>query len=243
MHVSIDACLAPAPGKCLRQLLMSVGILVCRSIHSFKSCPPPGRRARDLQLPVDWDRDGYYALEMIGGRPHVIHRLSKKAAPVPKLMVESATDLTQLRISMNYSELRACLHSQESSSLVPVPCSQVVGLRFSDPGCHSSVPRLADGKAEGPPMKKFKGPAAMLKLCDKAEPDDIWAEDTASMDLGNRAADAAAGSAPGSPAPSSPADSQVASDDDMMGAAVAPKSGGSAPLSQSQIDYEPPLAG
>ena len=179
--------------------------------------PAPGRRARDLQLPADWSQDGYYRLKVVDGIPHVHHLLSGTTAPLPEALAKSVPDPAHLKITMNFSELRACVHGADN--FWPIPCCKVLGT--------SAMPAAgSDGQAIAePPGKKRKA----LPIMD-GKPKTAVLALPPSPAANSHGADEAAGSAPATPC------SDAAASEDEAGN---PKGG--AMTLVDEMAFEPPL--
>lgn len=73
-----------------------------------------GRRCMDLPMPPVWERDGLFqicGLTPDGGALMILDRLGKKTFMIPKAQLPMFTDVSQLTVEFNWSEVRACIRS------------------------------------------------------------------------------------------------------------------------------------
>ena len=98
-----------------------------------------GRRARDLQLPANWSRDGFYHVKVIDGKAFLWHRLKDTYAP-PTGFLEQPANLQGVTVELNFSENRACIKTG-SGPFDTMLCRAVM----------DGAPRAIDGQ---PPCKK-----------------------------------------------------------------------------------------
>ena len=142
------------------------------------------------------------------------------SAPLPEALAKSVPDIAHLKISMNFSELRACV--QGADNFWPIPCCQVLGTNTM----------LTAGSVGGqaisePPAKKMKKACPLQILDAKRGVAGVTFPQPA---LPSHGADEAAGSAP-----TTPCSHAAASEDEGVDA----KGGTSTPV--DQVSFEPPV--
>ena len=77
------------------------------SDHLVKVNESLGRRARDLPLPADWAKHGFYLIMFISGKAFLLNRFTNQIAPPPDDMDQGPGQHIQLEA--NFSENRACV--------------------------------------------------------------------------------------------------------------------------------------
>ena len=74
-----------------------------------------GRRARDLQLPPCWEKDGFYIIIMKKGQMKIQHRMTKEERDIPDIILQHASDPKDIQVDMNFSEMRATVRCRSGN--------------------------------------------------------------------------------------------------------------------------------